>query len=85
MGLSLDLIEMIPLERLAEAVRAPSHYAFQVACPECESSMQNCLSEFFMNMAIGRPVGDIPASDLFRCPKCKKSFEASLSYKPVAD
>jgi len=78
-----SLIDDIPLERLAEAMRRPSHYAFRVSCPECKNNMENCLSESLLSTMKNGFIDGIPDKDLFRCPNCGKEFELSLNYRLI--
>jgi len=80
-----SLIDDIPLERLAEAMRRASHYAFKVSCPECKNNMENCLSESLMGRMKNGFFKGIPDRDLFRCPNCGKKFEVSLNYRLIID
>jgi hypothetical protein len=66
------------LARVAEEVKRPSCYAFEVSCPECKCNMQSCLFK-----SVIKDCEVVPNKKLFKCPKCRNIFEISLNYRPI--
>lgn len=56
---------------------SPVSACLSVVCPKCKTDMMSQRFEFVVS---GMIVGALPASDLFRCPKCNTSYRAEVKY-----